>query len=300
MDDFGHDSGSDWDEAGQSQSGRFLVEDLTRCGHGRRGERVARRVDFSTASDLFGASVAGVLGGGLGGVGTGSPVPTLGIGGAARVVPTLPQTPLRTSHVGGKGRGTRVAVEDVDMGGPNFGGVVPASGREEGRSRCDCRTILAGVRREMASQVRRISEKVMGAMSLLLAEHGLGTWEEGRRLEKTRGRLERERVATQKEHEVMKVAEKVSAEATRHVAKEHEAAVEVEAAAKRQDTEGVAGAEKLAALRKNLNVAAESVRGAKTDADRSAGCEVLVVAHEQVKKVEASNPVSLEVVAAGP
>ena len=29
LDDFGDDSGSDWDEAGPSRSGRFLDEDLT-------------------------------------------------------------------------------------------------------------------------------------------------------------------------------------------------------------------------------------------------------------------------------
>ena len=69
------------------------------------------------------------------------------------------------------------------------------------------RAILAGVRREMALQVRRMREEVMGALGLLLAERGLETWEEGRRLDNTRGRLERERVAARREHEVSKIAE---------------------------------------------------------------------------------------------
>ena len=93
----------------------------------------------------------------------------------------LPQTPRRASPVGGEGRGAGVAVKDVDMGGTNFEGVVPAFGGEEGRSKCDCRTILASVRREMAPQVRSLREEVMGALSLLLAERGLGMWEEHRK-----------------------------------------------------------------------------------------------------------------------
>ena len=62
-------------------------------------------------------------------------------------------------------------------------------------------------------------------------------------------------------------AQRVSAETERRVTKEREAAAEVEAAAKRQGAEDVAWAERLSALRKNLDVAAESVRGAKTDAE---------------------------------
>ena len=64
--------------------------------------------------------------------------------------------------------------------------------------------------------------------------------DEGRRLENTQGRLEGVCVMAQMEHEVMKVAERVFAEVARHVAKECEAAVKVEAAAKRQEAEGVA------------------------------------------------------------
>ena len=135
---------------------------------------------------------------------------------------------------------------------------------------------------------------------ILLAERGLGTWEEGRRLENTWARLESERVAPQKEHEVIKVAERVFAEAARRVVKEYNAAVEIEAAAKRQEAEGIAWAEKLAALRRNLDVAAESVRGAQTDAERSTGCEAVAVVHVEVKKAETSILASPKVVAAGP
>ena len=84
MDDFGDDSGSDWDEVGSSRSGRFLDKDLTRWGHGRRSKRVVKRVNFSAASDLFGVSVTRVLGNELGGVGTGGPCLHLVIEGRCR------------------------------------------------------------------------------------------------------------------------------------------------------------------------------------------------------------------------
>ena len=106
-------------------------------------------------------------------------------------------------------------------------------------------------------------------------------------------------MATQREHEVLKVAEKVSTQTEKQVTKEREAAVEVEAAARRQEAEEVAQTERLAALRKNLDVAAESVRGAKTDAERAAGCEEVAFALEEVKRAEAPTQVSREVVTAG-
>ena len=203
--DFGNDSGSDWDKAGPSQSGRFLDgEDLTGWGHGRRSKRVVKKVDFSAATDLFGVSALGGLGGGLWGVGAGGTVLTPGNGGVVQVAPALPLTPRRASPVGGEGRGTGAAVEDVDMDGTGSVGVVPASGMGGNRCGCDCGAVLVGVRREMASQVRRMREEVMGAIGLLLAERGLGTWEEGRRLENTRGRLKRERAAAQREHDVLR------------------------------------------------------------------------------------------------
>ena len=299
--DFGDDSGSDWDEAGPSRSARFLdAVDLTGWGHGCRSKRVVRKVDFSAATDLFGVSALWGVGGGLGGVGAGDTVLAPGSGGVVQVAPALPLTPKRASPVGGEGRGARAAVEDVDMDGMGLVGVVPASGMGGGGCGCDCGAVLAGVWREVASQVRRMRGEVMGAIGLLLAERGLGTWEEGRRLENTRGRLERERAAAQREHEVMKVAERVSAEAERRVTREREAAAEVEAAAKRQGAVEEARDERLAALRKNLDVAAESMRSAKTDAERSAGCEAVAVAHDEVKRVEAVAPVSPEVGTAGP
>ena len=107
MDDFGDDSVSEWDEAGPSRSGRFLDEDLTGWDHGRGSKRFMRRADFNAASDLFGLSGAGVLGDGLGGVRTGGPVPTCGIGRVAQVVPALPQTPRRASPVVGDRRALR-------------------------------------------------------------------------------------------------------------------------------------------------------------------------------------------------
>ena len=110
---------------------------------------------------------------------------------------------------------------------------MPASGEEGSGCGYDCEAVLAGIRREMTVQVRRMREEVIGVLGLLLAERGLGTWEEGRRLENTHGRLARERVAAQREHEVLKVAEKVSAEMERRVTKAREAAVEIEAAARR-------------------------------------------------------------------
>ena len=55
-------------------------------------------------------------------------------------------------------------------------------------------------------------------------------------------------MAAQREHEVVSVAEKVTAETGRRVVKKREAAVEVEAAVKRQESEDVARAERPAAL----------------------------------------------------
>ena len=206
------------------------------------------------------------------GVGAGGTVLAPGNGWGVHMTPALPLTPQRASPFGSAGRGTGAAVEDVDIGGTGSVGVVPTSGM--GGSGCgyDCGAILAEVRRKMASQVRRMREEVMGAIGLLRAECGLGTWEEGRRLENTRGRLERERAAAQREHEVFKVAERVSAGMEARVIKEREAAAEVEAAEKRQKAEDVARAERLAALRKNLDVAVGSVRGARTDRERAAEC----------------------------
>ena len=174
--DFGNDSGSDWNQAWPSRAGRFLDrEDLTGWGHGRRSKRVVRKVDFSAATDLIGVSALGGLGGGLGGVGAGGTVLAPGNRGAVQVAPALPLTPRRAFPVGGEGRGAVAAVEDVDMGAIGSVGVVPASGMGGSGCGCDCGAVLAGVRREMASQVRRMKAEVIGAIGLLLAERGLGT-----------------------------------------------------------------------------------------------------------------------------
>ena len=141
-----------------------------------------RKVDFSAATDLFGVSGLVGLGGGLGGVGAGGTVLAPGNGGVVQVAPALPLTPRRASPVGGEGRGTGAAVEDVDMGGTGLVGVVSTSEMGGGGCGCDCGAVLAGVLREMASQVRRMREEVMGAIGLLLADRGLGTGEKGRRL----------------------------------------------------------------------------------------------------------------------
>lgn len=80
-DDFGDDSGSGWDETAQCQSSHVVGEDLTRCGHGRWGGWGVYKADVSAAVYLFGVSATMVENGGLGGVGTGVPVPTPGLWG---------------------------------------------------------------------------------------------------------------------------------------------------------------------------------------------------------------------------
>ena len=51
---------------------------------------------------------------------------------------------------------------------------MPASVEEENRCRWYCNAGLAGARKEMASQMRRVRGEVMGALSLVLAKCGLG------------------------------------------------------------------------------------------------------------------------------
>ena len=67
----------------------------------------------------------------------------------------------------------------------------------------------------------------------------------------------------QRNHEVLKVAEKVSAEMERQVTKERKAAVEVEAAARKQEAEEMAWAERLPALRKNSGCGSGECEGCK-------------------------------------
>ena len=151
----------------------------------------------------------------------------------------------------------------------------------------------------MAREVKKMREEVMGALGLLLAEHGLGTWEEGRRLENTRGRLQRERVEAQRAHDVAVVAGKVSAEEARRAVKEREAPKEAEAAAVRQQAETVARRERELAVRKNLDAAAESVRTAGSEEEKMATCEALSKAHGEVKKLESAATAYPEVVTTG-
>ena len=108
--DFGDDSGSDWDEAGPSRSGRFLEgEDLTGWGHGRRSKRVVRKVDFSAVTDLFGVSALGGVGGGLGVL--------------VRVIPCWHLVhqeqrnvrPVRPDAPGAPGAGTHIIAKSLDM-----------------------------------------------------------------------------------------------------------------------------------------------------------------------------------------
>ena len=303
MDDFELDSeGEEWDEA--PPRGAVLESDeadLTRWGHGRRrgGRKVMRKVDFSAAVDLFGAAARRSVGGGLRGAGTGGPVPAPGIEWVGQVEPALPVTPRRASPVGGEGRVAGAAAEDVAMGGTTAGGVAPAPVGASSGCGCDFADALAGVRREMAREVKKMREEVMDALGLLLAERGLGTWEEGRRLENTRGRLQREQVEAQRAHDVAVVAGKVSAVEARRAAKERQAAEEAEAAAVRQEAATVPRRERELTVRKNLDVAAESVRTAGSEKEKMGACEALSKAHGEVKKLESAATVSPEVVTTG-
>ena len=92
----------------------MLRGDLTGWSHGRRGKRVVTKADFGALSNLYGMTEVGVLGEGLGGVGTGGPVPAPGMGVAVQVGRALRLTPRRASPGGGEGRSAGVAVEDVD------------------------------------------------------------------------------------------------------------------------------------------------------------------------------------------
>lgn len=95
-----------------------------------------------------------------------------------------------------------MAVEDVDTGSTDTGGVASAPVGVDGGCGCDCRVALAEVRQEKVRKVKRMKEEVMGAIAMLLAERGLGTCVEERRLENTRVTLMREREVAEKAHEV--------------------------------------------------------------------------------------------------
>ena len=181
MDDSDLDLESECEDEAVGGGGFVLRGDITGWSHGQKGKRVVTKVDFGAVRNLFGVSVVGVLDEGLGGVGTGGPVAAHGMRGAVQVGPALPLTPRRTSPVGGEGQSAVVAVEDVDMVGTGLGGVAPAPAEMDGGGRCDCRVALTGVRREMVREIRKVREEMIGELALLLAERGLGTWEEGRK-----------------------------------------------------------------------------------------------------------------------
>lgn len=92
MDDSDLELDSEYEDEAVAGGGCVLRGDLTGWSHGRRGKKVVTKADFGTVRNLFGVSVVGVLGEGLGSVGTGGPVPALGMGGAVKVGPALPLT----------------------------------------------------------------------------------------------------------------------------------------------------------------------------------------------------------------
>ena len=259
--DYGSDAGS---EVGGGGGGRVVLEgDLTGWSHGRRGKRVVKRADFGAARALFGG-LAGLRRGHLEGVGAVGTVLAPGIGGEVQVVPVLPLTPVRASSGGGEGQGAGREVEDIDMGGTGPGGVAPAPVGVDGGCGSNCGVALAEGRREMARGVKRVRDELMGAVSLLLAERGLGTWEEERRLENVRGQLMKDRERARKAHEVDRVAERVKADEARVVAKAREAERRAEEAALRQEKERTARIEREREVRRNAEVAALTLKGAKS------------------------------------
>ena len=96
----------------------------------------------------------------------------------------------------------------------------------------------------MVREVKRVRDELIGAVSLLLAERGLGTWEEERRLENVRDQMAKDRERARKTHEVERVAGKVRAEEERLVARAREAERRAEEAALRQEKERAARLER--------------------------------------------------------
>ena len=185
------------------------------------------------------------------------------------------------------------------MGGTGSGGVVPAPVGVDSGCGCNCGVALAGVRRELEREVRKARDEMMGAISLLLAERGLGTWEEERRLGNTKGQLVRDRERARKSHEAAVVTNKVRADEDRRLAKVREAEKRVEEAALRQENERVARLEHERQAKRNAEVAALTLKGAVSDEERLAACEAVVQASAELKKFEGCAPAAPEVVAAG-
>ena len=151
----------------------------------------------------------------------------------------------------------------------------------------------------MVREVRKVMEELMGSISLLLAERGLGTWEEERRLEYTRSQLVKNRVRAKMAHEVEKVAEKVKADENRRLTKARESERRVEEVVLRQKRERVAELEREREARRNAEVAALTLKGAKTDEERLAACEAVGQASAGLKRFVETTPPAPEVVSAG-
>ena len=293
------DSGSDGE--GEGGGRMVLEEELSGWSHGKGGERVVRRADVGAAKALFGVSVVGMQGRGLGGMGTGGAIPTPGIGGAVQVEPAVLLTPQRASPGGGEGRGTGAAVVDIDMGGMGSEGAASTPVGVDVGCGCSCGVALAGVRRELAKEVRKVRDELMGAVSLLLAEWGLGTWEEEGKLENTWGQWVKDRERARKTHEVASVVERVKADEEKKVARAREDERKVDEAALRQERERVAWLERECEARRNMEVAALTLReaGDVPDEQRLAICETVVKAKSAVEEFEKATPVAPEVVAVG-
>ena len=136
----------------------------------------------------------------------------------------------------------------------------------------------------MVREVKRVRDELMDAVSLLLAERGLGTWEEERRLENVRDQIAKDRERARKSHEVERVAEKVRAEEERLVARAKEAERRAEEAALRQEKERAARLEREREAKRNAEVAALTAKGAVTDEERLAAATLLVQADAELKK----------------
>ena len=236
--DLESDLGSE--DEGEGVGGLGLDRGLVGWSYDRGARRVARRADFGVARNLFGVSAGGSRSDRIGVVGSVGAMPAAGFGGAVQVEPALPLPSRRASPGGGEGQAAGTAVEDVDMGGTGSGGVVPTPVGVDSGCGCNCGVALAGVRQELAREVSKARDEMMGAISLLLAERGLGTWEEDRRLENTNGQLVRDRERARKSHEAAVVAKKVKADEDRRLTEAREAETRVEEAALRQESERVA------------------------------------------------------------
>lgn len=168
------------------------------------------------------------------------------------MLPALSLTPRRTSPVGGEGLDAGVAAEDVDMSGTGPGGIASTPAIVERGCGCDCGIALAGARLDMVREVRNIKEEMMGAITMLVAERGLGTWEEERRLENTRAKLVTEQECAEKANVVSNVVAQLRMKEANKTAKASEEEAKVEEAAMRQEAERVARFESEREVNRNL------------------------------------------------